>query len=185
MIVMEPQTFRKFCPVCKLGNDVNAAVCQYCNSPLKEHSTEVPTTQRVEDSFALTAEIKEQVTREHTPPARGLSLFLLNKGDPIALSMEQEFVLGRAGDLTSEPMIDLTNHDAFAMGVSRRHAMIRAAGEKYELIDLNSSNGTWLDGQRLVPNKPYDLPSGGVIQLGRMGLIVVYMKPPGSKKQKE
>jgi len=157
---MESQTFRKFCPVCHLGNDTNAVVCQYCNAPLGRDSTGVPTTQRVEDSFELTTEIKEQVVREHTPPSRGLSLFLLNKGEPIALSIEEEFVLGRAGYLTSEPMIDLTNHDGFAMGVSRRHAMIRAAGEKYVLIDLNSSNGTWLNGQRLVPNKPYDLPSG-------------------------
>jgi hypothetical protein len=182
---METQTFRKFCPVCKLGNETNAVVCQYCNAPLGNDVTGVPTTQRVEDPFGLTSEIKEQVTREHTPPSQGLSLFLLNKGEPIALSMEEEFVLGRAGFLTSEPMIDLTNHDAFVMGVSRRHALIRAAGEKYELIDLNSSNGTWLDGQRLVPTRPYDLPSGAVIQLGRMGLVVAYRIPPGSKKQKE
>jgi len=60
--------------------------------------------------------------------------------------------------------------------------MIQAAGDKYVLIDLHSSNGTWLNGERLVPSKSYDLPSGGVIQLGRMKLIVAYMKPASSKK---
>jgi pSer/pThr/pTyr-binding forkhead associated (FHA) protein len=146
--------------------------------------SEAPTTRRIEDSFELSEELKEQITREHTPPSRGLSLFLLNKSEPIALRTEAEFVLGRAGDSTSEAVVDLTDHDGFALGVSRRHAQIRAAGEKYVLTDLNSSNGTWLNGQRLVPTRPYDLPSGGVIQLGRIKLVVVYMKPAGPKEKK-
>jgi len=179
---MNTQIFRKFCPVCKLHNDINATICQHCGAPLSEDITEAPTTRRVEDSFELTDELKEQITREHTPPSRGLSIFLLNNGEPIALSTEEQFVLGRAGDMALEAMVDLTDHDGFAMGVSRRHALIRAAGEKYVLTDLNSSNGTWLNGHRLVPNKPYDLPSGGVIQLGRMKLVVVYMKPASTKK---
>ncbi len=56
--------------------------------------------------------------------------------------------------------------------------MIRADGEKYILTDLNSSNGTWLNGHRLVPAKSYDLPSGAVIQLGRIKLVVSYILPP-------
>ena len=96
--------------------------------------------------------------------------------------MEPEFVLGRAGELTAESIIDLTSFEAFAEGVSRRHAMIKALEDKYVLIDLNSSNGTWLNGERLVPTRPYDLPSGGTIQLGRMKLVVFYSHPPGLKK---
>ncbi len=180
---MEPQTFRKFCRVCKLSNEANATICQHCGAPLGENSTEAPTTRSVDDSFELTEEIREQITKEFTPPSRGLSLFLLNNAEPIALRMEQEFVLGRAGALTSEPMVDLTNYEAYAMGVSRRHVIIRAVEDKYVLIDLNSSNGTWLNGQRLVPTKPYDLPSRGVIQIGRMKLVVVYSHPPSSKKE--
>jgi|SRR5688572_28076074 len=182
---MDTQTFGKFCPVCKLSNDVKAIVCQHCGAPLGQDVTGVPTTKRVEDSFEFTEEIKEQVVRAPTPPPLGMLLFLLNKGEPVAFMIEEEFVLGRVGGSTAEAMVDLTNYDAFVMGVSRRHALIRAAGEKYVLIDLNSSNGTWLNGQRLVPTRTYDLPSGGVIQLGRMGLIVTYMKPASSKKQKE
>jgi hypothetical protein len=174
---------RKFCPVCKLTNDADALICQHCGAQLYGAS-DVPTTQQVEDTFELTEEIKKQIGREHTPPSKGMSIFLLNLGEPIALRMEEGFVLGRANELTSEPILDLTPYEGFAMGVSRRHAQIRAAGDKYVIIDLNSSNGTWLNGQRLVPTKPYDLRSGSVIQLGRLKLIVSYLHPPTAKPAK-
>ncbi len=180
---MDAQTFRKFCPVCKLSNDAEAVVCQHCGASLGKGITEVPTTRRVEDSLEPREEIKEQAIREHTPPPLGLSLLLLNNGEHIALRMEQEFVLGRAGDLTAEPMVDLTNYEAFTMGVSRRHAMIKAVEDKYILTDLNSANGTWLNGQRLVPAKLYDLPSGGVITLGRLKLIVIYLHTHNSNNK--
>jgi hypothetical protein len=178
---MDAQTFRKFCPVCKLDNDADATICRHCHAPL-DKTPEPPTTRRVDKTFGLSEELREQVTRAHTPPPRGLSLFLLNSSEPIALCMQREFVLGRGEDLKSEAMFDLTEFDAFSMGVSRRHAMIKAVEDKYELTDLNSSNGTWLNGERLLPNKPRDLPSGGVIQLGRLQLVGVYLHPPGSKK---
>ena len=181
---MDTRTFRKFCPVCKMVNDASDVVCKHCGAQLGESATNAPATRPIDEAFQLTEELRDQITRERTPPPRGLSIFLLNNGEPIALSMEQELILGRAEDPTSESMVDLTDHDGFALGVSRRHAMIQAAGETYVLIDLHSSNGTWLNGERLVPSRSYDLPSGGVIQLGRLKLIVAYMKPASSKKTK-
>jgi hypothetical protein len=124
---MNTPIFRKFCPVCKMSNDPNATICRHCGARLGEDVTDQPpTTRRVDDSFELTEEIKERITSDHTPPSRGMLLFLLNNSEPIALTMEREFVLGRAGDLTAEPIVDLTDHDAFSTGVSRRHAMIKA-----------------------------------------------------------
>ena len=179
---MDIQAFQKFCPVCKLGNDANATICRYCKTSLTKHLTESVTTRLVEDTFELTEEIREQVISSHPTPSVGLSLFLLNEGESIALSMERELVLGRNEHLTSEPIVDLTKFEAFELGVSRRHAMIKVVEDKYELTDLNSSNGTRLNGERLVPNKPRALPSGSVIQLGQMKLIVIYLAAPSLKE---
>jgi hypothetical protein len=178
-IRLDTQAIRKFCPVCKLPNSGDATFCQHCGALLIKDSQNAQTTRRVGDSFELTDEIKEQVITGHAPPAVGLSLFLLNNGEPIALRVDQEFVLGRGENPNSEPMVDLTNYEGFVTGVSRRHAMIKAVDDKYMLIDFNSSNGTWLNGERLVPHKPHDLPSGSVIQLGRLKLVVVFSHPPG------
>ena len=179
---MDTQTFRKLCAVCNLDNAADATICQHCSAPLIQYSTEAVTTRHVADPFELTDEIREQVVKAYIPPFKCLSLFLLTMGEPIALRTEEEFVLGRVVEITSEPIVDLTEFDGFAMGVSRRHALIRVDREKYMLTDLNSSNGTWLNGQRLVPTKSYELPTGAVIQLGHIKLVVSYINPPQKKK---
>jgi hypothetical protein len=178
---METQAFKKFCPVCKLANDPNVIICRHCGALLGEDPM-VPTTQRVDESLGLSDELKEQITQRLPPPPRGLAIFTLGTAEAVATLTDDEFILGRAGEVMVEPICDLTHLDAFAMGVSRRHALIRAAGGGYVLIDLNSSNGTWLNGQRLVPTKSYDLPSGAVIVLGRLKLVVVYLHSAASDK---
>jgi len=60
------------------------------------------------------------------------------------------------------------------MGVSRRHAIIRRAEFGFEIIDLTSRNGTWLNEKQLVPNRPYPFASGAQVRLGRMRLLIVY-----------
>jgi hypothetical protein len=181
---LDTQGFLKFCPVCKLANDPNATICQHCKAPLNKIAPEEsPTTKRVENSFELTEELKDQITKVYPPPSLGLLLFLLNSGEPIALCTEQEFVLGRGGALVSKTIFDLAEFDAYAMGVSRSHVLIKAVEDKYILTDLNSANGTWVDGNRLFPGKPHDLPSGAVIQLGRLKLVVIYSHPPSSEEE--
>jgi hypothetical protein len=50
--------------------------------------------------------------------------------------------------------------------ISRRHAQIDFDARGYVLTDLNSSNGTILNNQRLIPNQPVLLSNGAVIKLG-------------------
>ncbi|MCX6080277.1 MAG: FHA domain-containing protein [Chloroflexi bacterium] len=54
------------------------------------------------------------------------------------------------------------------LNVSRRHAQIIFDGptRAFFISDLNSSNGTRLDNQRLVPDQPVQLRSGSLIALG-------------------
>jgi len=184
---MDTGKLRKFCPVCKLDNDVNATICEHCRTPftsgnINTTDPEAPTTRKVDKTFELTQELKEQITRVYPPPTEGVLLFLLNVGEPIGLVVEKEFVLGRGEVLGTEYLFNLAEFQAYSLGVSRRHALIRAVEDKYVLTDLNSSNGTWLNGERLLPNKPHDLPRDSVVQLGRLQLVVVYSSPPGSKK---
>ncbi|HFD38906.1 MAG TPA: FHA domain-containing protein [Anaerolineae bacterium] len=58
--------------------------------------------------------------------------------------------------------------------ISRRHAKIAREGDDFYIWDLNSANGTWVDGQRLPKstsegmdlNEAVQLHSGSLIQLG-------------------
>ncbi|MDK1081459.1 MAG: FHA domain-containing protein, partial [Anaerolineae bacterium] len=73
-----------------------------------------------------------------------------------------------------EYLVDLTPLDAINLGISRVHAMIRETKDGYQIIDMESSNGTWLENERLVPKKIYPLESGSRIRLGRLNILVFY-----------
>lgn len=54
-----------------------------------------------------------------------------------------------------------------AQGISGVHCQIRQAGGGYEIVDLGSSNGTYLgSGQKLTPNVPVPIPDGMYFYLG-------------------
>jgi len=57
--------------------------------------------------------------------------------------------------------------------------MIRREVNGYEVIDLSSRNGTWLNDDQLIPNKPYSLASGSQLRLARMRLFVLYRTVAG------
>ena len=63
-----------------------------------------------------------------------------------------------------------------ASAVSRRHARLMLEGESYLLEDLGSSNGTFLNGEKLVQRRP--LKSGDKIRLGQIITLVYYAPTP-------
>src|SRR5579871_535333 len=55
--------------------------------------------------------------------------------------------------------------------VSSHHAQIRAARQGYEIIDLGSSNGTFVNEQRIAAYAPRLLSNGDQIRLGDTGFL--------------
>lgn len=64
--------------------------------------------------------------------------------------------------------VNLGPFNGFDMGVSRTHARFERAGSRLFLRDLNSTNGTWINGQRLVANHVYEVTHGDHIEFGRL-----------------
>lgn len=64
--------------------------------------------------------------------------------------------------------IDLTRFNAYDSGVSRTHARFERAGKRLFLRDLNSTNGTRLNGKRLLPMNVHELHHGDKIEFGRL-----------------
>jgi ABC-type multidrug transport system ATPase subunit len=89
-----------------------------------------------------------------------------NPGQEFELSQTLT-VIGRLPGAQSEIIID-------APGVSRRHAQISRRDNQHIIEDLNSSNGTYLNGERLLA--PAELKSGDVIGLGQ-AIELVYSEP--------
>jgi predicted component of type VI protein secretion system len=88
---------------------------------------------------------------------------------PIVMRVIQLAFLGRASEnIKVHPLLDLTPFHAAEFGVSRIHVAIYRTVNGMAIEDRVSSNGTWLNGVRLVPRKIYKLSSGDQLFLGRL-----------------
>ena len=173
-----------FCPVCKNKNDYDAVSCKYCGAVLGHHLRDSYATTKNTDGFEkVSAKIAESNIDDTLIPEDGIAVYAAGSPRPIYLRFDKELVFGRKHENTpDEVLLDLTDMDGYQMGVSRRHAMIRRAETGYEIVDLASTNGSWLNDERLVPNQPYQLASGSQLRFGRMRLLVLYN--PSSKRKK-
>ena len=161
----------KFCPVCHNLNKDTAFICGTCSSELEGKSTNhVIITEHV----SLTGDASAFIDTTLIPEG-GVGIYIAGVPKPYYLSIYKELILGRKlDDATVETVLDLTGLAAFNMGVSRRHAMIRRSGSDFEVLDLASRNGSWLNAMRLVPDKPYRLASGSLLRLAQMPLFIMY-----------
>lgn len=107
-------------------------------------------------------------------PLDGIAVYIAGTAKPVFLNSGEAFVIGRKIEETSEPFLDLTNLGGYLLGLSRRHAKVRRTALGYEIIDLSSTNGTWLNDERLIPHKPYPLTSGSQLRLGRMRFVILF-----------
>lgn len=82
------------------------------------------------------------------PPGGGRSELPLARG---------LLTIGRGADC------DLVLHDPQA---SRHHAELRRTGDEWLVVDIGSTNGTLVDGQRLLPKQPRPLHPGQTIMIG-------------------
>lgn len=55
--------------------------------------------------------------------------------------------------------------------ISRYHFSLTHDGQKTVITDMESANGTFVDGERLAPNTPRELDGGDEIQIGHLRLI--------------
>ncbi len=158
----------KTCPYCGRENREGVFFCEDCGHPFVGGTGVFTTTQLVPDDVATfrgrvtwgTARFDQDST---------IILRVRDHATPIHLESQEETLLGRT-DSNSDaiPDVDFASFGAAEQGVSRRHAIIRRGEDTLTLIDLDSKNGTFLNGQRLVPRQPRVLRDGDEIRLGRL-----------------
>ena len=57
--------------------------------------------------------------------------------------------------------------------ISRRHAELRLDPDGLLITDLNSTNGTFVNGERLGADRPYLLRNGAEINIGPFSIVVI------------
>ncbi len=161
------------CPNCGRENRETEAACIYCGTPLVDFAVKTRT-------FNDTDEIDDSIPKwgsARTTARIHLSVFYGGKEEKLTFETKEmdQLVIGRLDPETQEaPEIDLSRFDAIENGVSRRHAVITRKENTLHLTDLHAANGTFLNGQKLVPEQPRVLRDGDDIRLGRLVIRIAF-----------
>jgi hypothetical protein len=83
------------------------------------------------------------------------------------------FIIGRFDVSVGRKQADF-EFDKSTKSVSRRHAAIEQTVNGYAIIDLSSSAGTFVNGQKIPPNVPHELTFGTRVSFGTSGADYVW-----------
>ena len=94
---------------------------------------------------------------------------LKEDGAEFKLEGKSEFLVGREDPVSNIfPDIDLTPHNGEDYGVSRMHAKIYVQGGQYLVEDLNSTNSTYINRQKLAAKTPTSIKDGDEVRFGKV-----------------
>ena len=155
------------CRRCGHENELGANYCSSCGTPLSGDEETTLTLAAIEDRQAIEEELGAALTE--LPPGVGLLVVRRgpNAGSTYVLDRD-ETTLGRHPD-SNIFLDDVT--------VSRRHARVRRVDVRYELDDVGSLNGTYVDHRRIDTATLHDLAE---VQVGRYVLTFVLGGPEGA-----
>jgi len=160
------------CPNCKHEEVDGAVFCSECGTQLVK--SENVTTQKIEPDESdnlVTGPISSDKLNYSNA---WISLHMLESGQILPIVEQKEFTMGRLSDNQPiMPDIDLSAYKGYENGVSRLHAVIRHNSGNTIIMDLGSSNGTYVNGMRLLPNTEQPLHHGDVVALGKLKMQII------------
>ncbi len=148
------------CPDCGFENQENAAYCEECGSKLfaaKEESA-------VPESVASPLE-QEQSDEDSEVVAK---IYV----EELTLKLSRDVnTIGRRSPADGVyPDVDLTDYDPDSY-ISRRHAQILKDGTTYYFEDMGSSNGSFINEERMNKGSKRELKDKDIIRLGRTEVL--------------
>jgi FHA domain/zinc-ribbon domain len=148
------------CRRCGHENERGANYCSSCGASLGDEDETTLSIDAIEDRRAMEEELGDLLTEL----PEGMGLLIVRRG-PIAGST---FVLDHdTTTLGRHPESDIFLDD---VTVSRRHAEIKRGPDSYEISDVGSLNGTYVDRERIETAPLVDLNE---VQVGRFVLKFV------------
>lgn len=167
------------CPHCHATHVANTMFCDECGECLLEddiHQTDLD----------LHGQLEDVLSRSTPPPvylgnAQPLAIRLKIGTNQKELEMPLDRIIhiGRVSPASNTfPDIDLSKEIGPDRTVSRRHARILKQGNKVVIEDMNSVNGTFVNGKKLDPYLPEALRDGDLLRLGRVPIKIKILKIP-------
>lgn len=156
------------CPNCHHDELRGTIFCSQCGTQLVDLNI---STHRIHTAERKASATLGQNGSSQTDRALSswLSLHIMESGQILPLAERTEFTLGRISEgQPIVPDIDLTPYNAYANGVSRLHCAVKLIDGQVYVVDLGSSNGTYLNGMRLTPYTDVPVSDGDILYLGKL-----------------
>jgi len=163
------------CQNCETRNREGYLYCEMCGLPLDDKMRDRTSTRNLDrGNRALSAKATWGTAR--LTPTSEVMLHISDQEESLKLEIVQRSLVGREDDTSdNHPDVDLVPFGGLEKGVSRVHAAIERSEDTLTIIDMGSSNGTFLNGQRLVSNQPRVLRDGDEIRFGKL-VTRIYFK---------
>jgi hypothetical protein len=168
--IAEASTQALVCPVCGLVNRPGELACSRCGTILATGGTTRKLTNADEPIKPANWPTGEVIVTDQEP-------ITLEIGDiQVTVPVAEVITIGRVSDIPddSHPDVDLGPYGAGDKGVSRKHIKIKRKNILVYVADLGSTNGTLLNGRRLIPNAERLLRNGDELQLGHLKIRVKF-----------
>ena len=183
----------KICPTCGSDNPVSADFCDNCGfwltpviPALEQPPVGLPGAGPVAQPGLAQPVSPVILAAVSQPPLPGAPsafetltvtrsvgrLFSTSTNSSLPLPPQSEIILGRRDpDRGIYPDVDLSGQGTAGNSVSRQHARLLVQGNQVYVEDLNSTNATYLNRQRLQPGQRYLLNNGDELRLGGVALV--------------
>lgn len=120
-------------------------------------------------------------TSRLAPPWRLLLQIGRENQTTVGIEVRDKIIIGRNDPVANMyPDLDLSPYGGQEGGVSRRHAAIVQDSENEALFleDLNSTNGTRINGFTLEAGRRYRLRDGDELEFGQVRMVLRFVKSP-------
>jgi pSer/pThr/pTyr-binding forkhead associated (FHA) protein len=112
------------------------------------------------------------------PPWRLLLQIGSENRTTLGVSVQSYMLVGREDSKRRQvPEIDFAPFDGPRHGVSRQHACIIYRDGALYIEDLESTNGTRINGYQLEPGSIYRLRDGDELEFGRLRVVLRFVRP--------
>ncbi len=176
---LQPTAVLVCCPQCGELYQSTSVGCSRCTAELE--SPLIPTTQQIDRLPTAIPLLASQL--DTLNPTCQVLLQFLPSGLCIPVYLDKPVILGRYTTqrlMAADNLVDLSHLGAEKHGVSRRHCQLERQGAHLFIIDLASTNGSYLNGARLTAYMPYRLADGDRLILSTLHFTISFVSSAAS-----
>ncbi len=98
-----------------------------------------------------------------------ISMYIIAMNAPVRIELK----INKSPYVIGKKVSEVDGAVTFSRMISRRHCMVSQNGNEFTVTDLRSANGTFLNRERLMPERPYTVRNGDIVRMANTDFQVI------------